>query len=171
MSPLTLVRAGTDAIPTIMRFERQPGYEVLVGRWSEAEHARAMADPGTVYLLGCEDGTPRGSAMLLGLDNPHGNILLRRIVVEQAGQGFGRRFFLAVVDWVFTTTLAHRLWLTVLETNARAHHVYRTSGFRDDGMQRESFVRPDGQRVSQYLMSMLRPEWEARQGRPAAESK
>lgn len=104
-----------------MRIERQPGYENLVGRWSEAQHAAALADPANAYLLG-EDGAsrdqngqdealPRGFAIVAGLTDPHGNVLLKRIAVERPGVGFGRRFVAGLVDWVFTTTAAHRLWL------------------------------------------------------------
>ena len=59
----------------------------------------------------------------------------------------------------------HRLWLDVLEHNARARHVYRQIGVTEDGVWRQSYRMPDGGRISQILMAMLRPEWEAR--RPA----
>src|SRR5260370_12368222 len=52
-----------------------------------------MAEPGTAYLLGCEDSVPRGFAILRGLDDPHGNVLLKRIVVEAAGRGSARAFW------------------------------------------------------------------------------
>src|SRR5260370_23665020 len=52
-----------------------------------------MAEPGTAYLLGCEDSVPRGFAILRGLDDPHGNVLLKRIVVEAAARGSARAFW------------------------------------------------------------------------------
>jgi len=163
MTGLRIERAGPEAIPAIMRFERQPGYEMLVGRFSEAEHRATMADPANAYLVGHDDDIARAFALLCALDDPHGNVLLRRIAVETAGQGFGRRFMDAVIDWTFTTIgSTHRLWLDVLEHNTRARHVYRRAGLREDGTLRESYLLPDGRRVSRIMMALLRPEWEAR---------
>jgi diamine N-acetyltransferase len=167
VSTTRIGRVGAEAIPIVMRIERQPGYETLVGRWSEAQHATAVADPANAYLLGHDEvgqaeALPRGFAIVTGLTDPHGNVQLKRIAVERAGEGFGRRFVAGLVDWVFTTTDTHRLWLDLLEHNDRAHHVYRTVGFTDDGIWRESYRMPDGRRVSQLLMAVLRPEWDAR---------
>ena len=67
-----------------------------------------------------------------------------------------------MIDWIFATTTAHRVWLDVIETNERAHHVYRSLGLTDDGIWRQSYLMPDGRRVSQLLMAMLRPEWQSR---------
>lgn len=151
-----------------MRLERLPGNEGLVGRWSEDEHQSALADPGTAYLIGLEDERPRAFAIIRALDNPHGNVLLMRIVVEGAGQGFGRKFLAGGLSWMFGHPPTHRVWLTVFEHNARAQHVYRSLGFSQEGKLCEAFRRPDGGRATQHLMSILRPEWEAQRHRGAA---
>jgi hypothetical protein len=44
LKTLDLVRAAEADIPFIMATERLPGYEELVGRWSEAEHRAALSD-------------------------------------------------------------------------------------------------------------------------------
>jgi hypothetical protein len=62
-------RVGEPAIPFVMRVERQPGYDRLVGCWSEAQHVAALADPGTAYLLGHDADGPRGFAIVCGLDD------------------------------------------------------------------------------------------------------
>ena len=160
MGSVRIERVDAQALPVVMRIERQPGYERLVGRWSEAQHLAVLADKGNAYLIGHDEQGPRGFAIVCTLDDPHGNVVIKRIAVERPGEGFGRRFVAAVVDWVFTTTEAHRVWLDVIETNHRAHHVYRSLGFTDDGIWRQSYRMPDGERVSQLLMAMLRPEWQ-----------
>jgi hypothetical protein len=106
---IRLERVGAEAIPIVMRIERQPGYENLVGRWGEAQHTAALADPANAYVLGHDEVGSRGFAIISGLIDPHGNVVLKRIAVERAGQGFGRWFVGALVDWVFTTTDGHRL--------------------------------------------------------------
>jgi RimJ/RimL family protein N-acetyltransferase len=72
-----------------------------------------------------------------------------------------------VIDWVFARSESHRLWLDVFDDNARARRIYRAVGFREDGLLREAYVRPDGARVTQVLMSILRAEWESLREREA----
>ena len=118
MSSPRIERIDAQALPVVMRIERQPGYERLVGRWSEAQHLTALADKGNAYLIGHDGQGPRGFAIVCTLDDPHGNVLIKRVAVERPGEGFGRRFMGAIVDWVFTTTEAHRVWLDVIETQS-----------------------------------------------------
>lgn len=162
LMPVALARATPRDIALIMKMERRPGYEPFVGRWSEDQHRDAMADGNYLYWLGSpSEGAPAGFAILRDLDDPHGNIYLKRICVMDAGQGFGRRFLTALTDWVFGQTQTHRFWLEVAEGNARARHVYTTLGFVEEGRAREVYMRPDGTRESNLQMSILKPEWSA----------
>lgn len=158
-----VVRTGTEAdIPFVMATERRPGFESFVGRWAEERHRAEMAAASNAYLLGLDDGgAASGFAILRDLDNRYGNVLLQRMAVTEPGRGFGRALLLAVIDWVFARPDSHRLWLDVFEDNARARRAYRAVGFREDGLLREAYIRPDGARVTQVLMSVLRREWEA----------
>jgi RimJ/RimL family protein N-acetyltransferase len=159
-----LIRAACqDDLPFIQATERRPGFDALVGRWDEARHRREMDNPSSAYLLGERGGEVRGFVILQNLDDPHGNVLLKRIAVREPGAGFGQAFLQGVMAWVFARPGTHRLWLDVFLHNERARHVYRSLGFREDGLLREAYVTPAGVRVSQALMSILRPEWEERQ--------
>ena len=60
---------------------------------------------------------------------------------------------------MFAETACHRFLLEVFTDNTRARHVYRSLGFTEEGLLREAVKRPDGSRVDQVLMSLLRPEW------------
>ena len=42
---LRLARGTPADIPFVMATERLPGYDDLVGRWDEARHHAALADP------------------------------------------------------------------------------------------------------------------------------
>jgi diamine N-acetyltransferase len=57
---------------------------------------------------------------------------------------------------------AHRLWLDVFDTNARARRVYEAYGFREEGAMREAILR-DGEYHTLVLMSLLDREYTARQ--------
>ena len=62
----------------------------------------------------------------------------------------------------FTYYKAHRLWLDVIETNARARSLYRTMGFREEGTLREALLH-HGEHVSLVIMSMLAREYQAQE--------
>lgn len=160
---MTLRRAISDDLPAIMAIERQPGYEVLVGRSSAEFHARALVDPDYAYLVGIDaEGGIGGFGILRGLSDTMGNVTLKRIAVNAPGKGFGTAMLRAIVDWVFENTATHRFWLDHIITNNRARHVYEHCGFRREGVMREAYAMPgDGGRVDLALMSLLRQEWEA----------
>ena len=155
--------AGPADVDFIVATERLPGYEALVARWSEREHHEALARPAVAYLvLESPTGSPAGFAILEGLDDRHEGVKLKRIAVSEPGLGHGLAFVQAIIEWVFTQTGAARLWLDVFDYNARARHVYRRAGLSEDGLLRQAYVLPSGERVDRVLMSILRGEWERR---------
>jgi RimJ/RimL family protein N-acetyltransferase len=103
-----------------------------------------------------------GFAILRGLSSPHRNIELKRFVIATPGQGTGSAVLSLVLQFVFDALGAHRLWLDVFEDNARARHVYRKAGFREDGVFREAIYR-DGEFHTLVLMSILDREFKALQ--------
>jgi diamine N-acetyltransferase len=160
---ISLTRGTPDDITLVMSAERQPDYEWSVGRWTEAQHRGALASPDCIYLIGGRTGeAPQGFAILRELDQPYGNVCLKRIAVLEAGRGFGQAFMEAVMDWVFTQTQTHRFWLDVIEQNVRGRHVYTKLGFVEEGRKRDAHILPNGTRTSYRLMSILRPEWHSR---------
>ncbi|WP_112661660.1 GNAT family N-acetyltransferase [Microvirga flavescens] len=159
-------REGSAAdIPFVMATEHLPGFDAFIGRWDEAQHNHEIAKAGSAYLIAEKpDGSSAGFAIIRDLDEPFGNVLLKRIAVSEPGHGVGRTLLLDAMAWVFTRTNAHRFYLDVLVQNERAQNAYRHVGFQQEGIMREIYTRPDGSRVSALLMSILRPEWVARYG-------
>jgi RimJ/RimL family protein N-acetyltransferase len=100
--------------------------------------------------------------MLQSLDEPAGNVHLRRIAVAVPDRGVGRAILVQVAAWVFARPQSHRFWLNVAPHNERARHLYADFGFQQEGVLREAHVNPQGERISSVLMSLLRHEWEAR---------
>jgi RimJ/RimL family protein N-acetyltransferase len=157
------LRPATEAdIPFVMATERMPGFERTVGRWEEAAHRAEMANPASAYFIGERDGEPAGFAMLQSLDEPAGNVHLRRIAVAVPDRGVGRAILVQVAAWVFARPQSHRFWLNVAPHNERARHLYAGLGFQQEGVLREAHVNLQGERISSVLMSLLRHEWEAR---------
>jgi len=142
-----------------MATERLPGFERQVAISTEDEHRARLAGSDARYLLGrWPDGPAQGFALLEGLTDRHNGVKLRRIAVIEPGQGFGRPFTAALIDWTFAHTNAVRFWLDVFADNPRARHVYRSLGFREDGVLRQAYLRGD-ERVDRIMMSILRDEW------------
>jgi RimJ/RimL family protein N-acetyltransferase len=162
---LDLLPARPADIPFIMATERIPGFEKLVGRWSEEDHLKALRAPGYAYFLGVKTAGERVAfAIIRGIDDAHGNVCLKRIAVTVLGQGVGSKFLRMVIRWVFTETDAYRLWLDVLADNARARHVYLSHGFVEEGLLRDAYKLMDDSRIDLVLMSLLRPDWRVRSG-------
>jgi RimJ/RimL family protein N-acetyltransferase len=139
---------AADDLPALMRIERSPGYEDLVGRWERDVHEAEMASPDARYLGWREDGGLVGFVILQELDAPV--VLLRRIAVAAPGAGTGTALLRATMDWVFGTTGAEALRLHVHHGNERAGRVYVREGF--DGVDADE---------SGINMQVSRAEWAA----------
>jgi len=161
---LLQIRIATQGdLEAIMAIERMPGYEWLVGRSSTAFHEKAMADPDYVYLVGCTaDDAVAAIAILRDLSNPMGNTCLKRFAVVSPGQGLGKSMLAGVINWVFEHTQTHRFWLDHIITNHRARAVYEANGFVREGIMRQAYQTPDGERVDLAMMSLIRPHWSMR---------
>ena len=119
--PLELVRAAEADIAFIMAAERLPGYEGLVGRWSEAEHRAALADSHHAYFIARRDSQPIGFAIVRDWASRERVACIKRIAVRGPGKGHGKAFLASLVDRIFRETEAYRIWLGVFPTTpARA---------------------------------------------------
>ena len=158
-----LLRSATpDDIPDLAALERLPESARFVGHWSEERHRAALASADARYYVS-EDGSGRlcAFAILRGLAETSSSIELKRLVVHQPGQGLGRQILEELLTIAFEEFHAHRLFLDVFDDNPRAQHLYRSLGFFEEGLMRESALR-DGQYCSLRLMSMLDREFAAR---------
>ena len=158
---VTLRRAGRADIEAIMAIERRPGFESLISRSSFAEHEAMLASREYAYFVGLDtQHAVVAFAILRDLEDAHGNLYLKRVAVSEPGVGVGFAFLQALANWVFRETSAHRFWLSTFDSNARAQRVYEKLGFTRDGVLREAYLGPDGQRRDLTLMALLRPEWD-----------
>jgi RimJ/RimL family protein N-acetyltransferase len=158
----SLEPATADDIDAVMRLERLPGNEMLVGRFERAQHEAEMALPDSRYFVWRDDdGAVLAFAILQRMTNPSLGVRLRRIIAAEPGRGTARAFLPALMDWLFETTKTHRLDLHVYTYNERAWRAYEREGFTKEGVRREVSLGPDGKFHSQFEMSILRPEWEA----------
>jgi len=120
--PSAVLRSATEQdLAEILAMERVPAFHTMVGTWPEQEHRRALHDRDVQYFMivdgtGSTIGPTAGFAILRGLTSPHRSIELKRFVIGAPGDGTGQRALRAILDHVFRTLRAHRLWLDVFHT-------------------------------------------------------
>jgi diamine N-acetyltransferase len=152
-----------EDVPHIVAIEQIPEYRSYIGAWSAEEHLRAMNDADNEYfVVRGEEATVEGFAILQGIRSEHHSLHLKRIAVRTPSRGFGRALLEYAMSRAFLHHRAHRFWLDVFETNARARRVYESYGFRYDGVMREAILL-DGEYHTLALMSLLDREYTARQ--------
>jgi diamine N-acetyltransferase len=154
--------ASPQDLPHIVELETAPENRSFVGSWPIDVHAHTLSSPDACYLVAEGPASQvLGFAILRGLQSEHKSLELKRIVVAQPNQGIGKMILEAVANKAFNDFGAHRLFLDVFTTNPRAQHVYRSFGFREDGVLREAIFR-DGGYHSLLLMSLLDHEYQSR---------
>lgn len=128
--------------------------------WTRDRHLQALDHPDERHWI-VEDTVTQdrvGYLILLGLQDPDQCILVKRIVITQPGQGYGRSVLAQALDKAFREFEAHRVWLDVMEENHRARSLYRSLGFVEEGRLRECVKVGDGF-ASMWLMSIVRSEF------------
>jgi diamine N-acetyltransferase len=157
---LQLVKGTTDDIAFVMAAERLPGYEALVGRWSEAQHRAALADGRHTYFIARLASRDIGFAIVRDWASSERVACVKRIAVANPGQGHGKMFLASLVDCIFADTDAHRIWLGVFPENDRARRAYEAVGFKAEGVARGSAFF-GGVYRDELVMALLRPDWSA----------
>ena len=150
----------------VLALEADPDNAPFILRWTRAAHLAAISDPDRAHLMveEKESGEAVGYLILAAIRSPHRSIEFVRITIDRKGEGYGRECLRAVKRLAFDSMGAHRLWLDVMEHNARAKTLYLAEGFVEEGTLRES-VELDGRRVSLTVLSMLEAEYRQEQQR------
>lgn len=102
-----------------------------------------------------------GHIILAGLKNQNDSIEFRRIVISKKGKGFGKESINLIKKYCFETLRTHRIWLDVFEDNKRAIGLYKSQGFKNDGLLREC-IKQDKKYRSLLIMSILETDRQSR---------
>lgn len=152
----------------IMAVEHEPNDAQFVIPYDEDVH-RAMlnGDNTKHFIVETHKGEPVGFVIVSGLENPYKELEFMRIMVASKGQGYGKETVGLLLQWGFKERKAHRAWLDCKPHNARALHVYETSGFRREGLIRETIQAEDGTYEDLVILGILDREYFA-QSTPTA---
>jgi diamine N-acetyltransferase len=147
----------------VLSLERDPENLPYITPWERIQHEAAIRFPDFRHFIvetgeGLEAG---GFLILIGCRNPHHSIELKRMVVRDKNQGFGRAALRVTKKVAFDDLGAHRFWLDIKKRNTRARGLYESEGFQLEGELREAVKLPDGY-DSLVVMSMLQREFAAR---------
>ncbi len=150
----------------VVGVEQDGANRPFITPWERMQHEGALrfADARHFIVEGPQQER-LGFVILQGCRNPHGSIELKRLVLQPKGQGLGRGCVRLLKSMAFTQLRAHRFWLDVKALNERAHRLYVSEGFVEEGRLRESVrVTLDGADGydSLIVMSMLDREYQAR---------
>jgi RimJ/RimL family protein N-acetyltransferase len=115
--------------------ESAPENSPFVSFQPRAEHEAYLQDPDVAHfiIMANDTGKAAGYVIVAGLQRADRVIEIRRIVVTDKGRGIGFATLEAVKALAFGEFGGNRLWLDVLDTNARARHLYAKFGFKEFG--------------------------------------
>lgn len=132
----------------------------FVSQWTIDQHLSAIGDEDQMHIIieDSKNGKKIGYMIVAGLKNKSNNIELKRIVITDKGHGYGRQAFILMKQYIFEELKAHRLWLDVKTFNERGIHLYKSEGFVEEGIMRES-VLYNGKYDDMLVMSILEHEY------------
>jgi diamine N-acetyltransferase len=147
----------------VLSLENDPENLPYITPWEKMQHEAAIRFPDfRHFIIEAGPGLERaGFLILIGCRNQHACIELKRMVVQQKGQGFGHAAVRVVKKIAFDDLGAHRFWLDVKKRNTPAQALYVKEGFVHEGELREA-VRVQGGYDSLVVMSMLAAEYAQR---------
>jgi RimJ/RimL family protein N-acetyltransferase len=150
----------------VISVEQDEQNQPFITPWERTQHEGAVRFPDFRHFV-IEAGPEyerAGFVILQGCRSRHGSVELKRIVLQAKGLGHGRACVRLLKRMAFRDLRAHRFWLDVRARNARAHGLYASEGFVEEGRLRESVRVADGY-DSLVVMSMLDREYDARVAR------
>lgn len=154
--------ATPDDFPFIRALVQRPDYAIYLTDEDEAGLAAYLADPTSRLLIWDPATGSKGFALYCEVGDPSGRVELRRLALDQAGQGQGQAFVAELVRYGFDTLGAAKIWLDASGENLRAQTVYTRAGFTLEGHLRQHWYRPTlGRTVDVMLYGLLRSEWQA----------
>lgn len=159
---IQILHTEKQDIPFIVDAEQQHENAKYIGQWSFEQHINALDDEDVFHLIiKNTNAQPVGYAIIRGVINQNDCIELMRIVIIAKGLGYGKSAVSLLKKWCFEIKHIHRLWLDVREDNIRAQHVYKTQGFKQEGVLREC-IKTDNSYQSLIIMSILSQEYHAK---------
>jgi len=160
MKTIGLLKTRLEDIEGIVRLENEDEHKSFIFPYTREQHMNTMEDDNMEHLTVWDkpSGKIVGFIILCGIKNPNKSLEFRRIVISEKGKGIGRQCIQIIKEYCFITLKFHKLWLDVFQDNERASNLYKSEGFRLDGILRDE-ITTGGVYRSLLLMSILDSEY------------
>lgn len=144
----------------VIKAEREEENARYVGQWSKEQHTNSLLNKDILHIIieEAKSNKPIGYLILAGKENVNNNLEFRRIVICEKNKGYGKESLRLVKELAFEKLNAHRLWLDVRLKNKKAQNLYKSEGFKEEGILREC-VRYKNEYESLIVMSILEDEY------------
>ncbi len=159
MVSLSLAAFTAEDLDWLLDIEAEARAEGFIRGNDRSAHEAHMARTDSLYLKICADNAPAGYVILGGMGGQDNVIELGRIVIDTAYRGIGQAALRILIDYIFKTFDAHKIWLDTLHHNHRGQHIYSKLGFACEGRLREAFLM-NGVRYDMILYGLLRSDWQ-----------
>ncbi len=157
---LGVVPANNSDIAKIIAMETDKDNADFVWSGTYEEHQLEIEDPSyeLAIIQAHHTGTVVGFS-LSKLDFHSMKYELKRIVITQKGQGYGREILSGFLKYVFETLNMNRFWLDVYPDNLVGMHLYESLGLCCEGVLRQHYKSERGY-LDQIVYAMLREEYD-----------
>lgn len=158
---IILRKTKVEDLEFVINAERQKENAQYIGQWTKDQHTNSLVNKDILHLIIEESATQKsiGYLIISGIDNKNNSIEVRRFVICEKGKGFGRETLKLVKGLAFNDLKAHGLWLDVRLKNIRAQNIYKSEGFKEDGVLRECIFY-NNKYESLIVMSILKNEYQ-----------
>jgi RimJ/RimL family protein N-acetyltransferase len=125
---------------------------------------RQENDSRVFAILTREEGRLIGNCGLHQIDWTNRNAVFGIFIGDKNywGKGYGTDATRTILRYAFGEANLHRVELEVFSFNQRGLRVYEKCGFKLEGTRRQALYR-EGAWHDEYVMAILREEWEAMQ--------
>ena len=149
-------------IPFVLSLEHDDANLPFITPWERTQHEAAIRFPDFrhFFVVGGDGRDAAGFVILIGCRSQHHSLELKRMVIQDKRQGYGRAALRIAKKIAFDDLGAHRFWLDVKSRNTVAKSLYDSEGFVPEGTLREAVKVPGGF-DSMIVMSMLHAEFGA----------
>ncbi|MBM7835053.1 GNAT family N-acetyltransferase [Clostridium sardiniense] len=157
---IILRKTKVEDLEFVINAERQKENAQYIGQWPKDQHTNSLVNKDILHIIIEESATqkPIGYLIISGIENKNNSIEFRRFVICEKGTGFGKGTLKLVKKLSFNDLKAHRLWLDVRVKNIRAQNIYKSEGFKEDGVLRECIFY-NNKYESLIVMSILKNEY------------
>ena len=157
---IILRKSRMEDLEFVINAERKSENSKFVGQWTKEQHINSLVNKDILHLI-VEDVVTHnliGYLIMAGVENKNNSIEFRRFVICEKGKGFGKETLKLVKKLAFNDLKAHRLWLDVRLKNIVAQNLYKSEGFKEDGILRECIFF-NNEYESLMVMSILKSEY------------